>query len=178
MPALDPKDVELLVYTYKEGLLSKVAHDLKLRAQRIQLDLDEDHVDLRVEVRGLRVINAMQNGRVAPELLSSKDKMKIEDTLYSKDVLHAAAHPHVTFESSAVTAVEDGYEVRGRLTIRGRTAEVRADVLRRDGRLSTRVKLLQTDFGITPFSALLGALKVKPEVLVQLSVPDPAGASS
>jgi hypothetical protein len=33
------------------------------------------------------------------------------------------------------------------------------------------VKIHQPDFGIKPYTAALGALKVKPDVLVRVSVP-------
>lgn len=172
MRTLDGREVELLVFSFKEGLLSKVAHDLMIRAQRLQLEITDDlQVSLTVQVKGLRVLDAMQGSRRAPNELSAKDKMKIEDTLYSKDVLHANAHPTITFASSSVTETSDGYDVQGDLTIRGRTARIAADVARVDDRLEAEVRLQQPDFGIAPYSALLGALKVKPEVRVRISVP-------
>jgi hypothetical protein len=36
------------------------------------------------------------------------------------------------------------------------------------------IKLHQPDFGIKPFTAALGALKVKPDVVVRVSVPKDA----
>lgn len=172
MRAFDANDAELFVFTYKEGLLSKVAHDLKIQARRLKVEIDADlNIALSVEVRGLRVLDAMQKGRRNPELLSSKDKLKIEDTLCSKDVLDAKAHPTITFESSAVKQTEGGYDVQGNLTIRGRTVQIQAEVEATEDRLETEVRLHQPDFGIAPFSALLGTLKVKPGVKVRLSVP-------
>jgi hypothetical protein len=44
--------------------------------------------------------------------------------------------------------------------------------VRADGdRWVTDLKLHQPDFGIKPFSAALGALKVKPDVIIRVSVP-------
>lgn len=174
----DARDAELLVFTFKEGLLSKVAHDLKIRAQRFELRIGDDlSLDLRVDVRGLRVVQAMVDRREAPELLSSKDKSKIEDTLCSKDVLDAERYPQVHFRSTSVVATEDGYDVAGELTLRDRTRALEAEVARVGDRLEAEVRLRQPDFGITPYSALLGALKVKPEVRVRISVPVEAESS-
>lgn len=168
----DARDAELLVFTFKEGLLSKIAHDLKIAAQRFSVRIEDDRsVVLTCDVRGLRVLNAMQAGVEAPELLSAKDKSKIEDTLQGDQVLDAARHPEVRFASRRVVPTSDGYQVQGDLTILGRTREIEADVTRREDRLETEVRLHQPDFGIPPFSALLGTLKVKPGVRVRLSVP-------
>lgn len=168
----DARDAQLLVFTLKEGLLSKVAHDLELRAQRLEVKIDgEASVQLCVQVRGLRVVHAMLNGKAAPSLLSSRDKSKIEDTLCSPDVLHAQAHPRIELSSTSVTPRGDGYRVQADLTIRGETRPVTAEVARVGDRLETEVRLDQRDFGITPYSALLGTLKVQPVVRVRLSVP-------
>jgi len=42
---LDASTAECLVFTEKEGLLSGVAHDLKLRVERFRLRIDDDSVD-------------------------------------------------------------------------------------------------------------------------------------
>ena len=41
-----------------------------------------------------------------------------------------------------------------------------------EGRLVAEVRLHQPDFGITPYRALLGALRVRADVLVSLSIPE------
>jgi hypothetical protein len=44
--------------------------------------------------------------------------------------------------------------------------------VRREGeRLATSVRLHQPDFGIAPYRAMLGALRVKADVVVRASVP-------
>src|SRR4051812_4209200 len=36
---IDPASAECLVYTFKEGLLSAVAHDLKIRVERFEIEV-------------------------------------------------------------------------------------------------------------------------------------------
>jgi len=171
----DAQDASLLVFTFKEGLLSKVAHDLKLRAGRFELQVDEDGaITLTCAVRSLRVVNAMRDSKEAPEMLSPKDKTKIEDTLCS-EIIDVRAHPEIRFVSTSVEPIADGHHVQGNLTICGVTKAISAEVAKVEDRLETEVRLLQSDFGIKPYSALFGALKVKPEVRVRLSVPAEAG---
>lgn len=44
MPRLDASSADCFVFTYKEGLLSAVAHDLKLRVTRFTIDTEGDAV--------------------------------------------------------------------------------------------------------------------------------------
>ena len=53
-------------------------------------------------------------------------------------------------------------EVVGKLTLHGVTREIRCT---RSGEL-VEARLDQRDFGIKPYSAMFGTLKVKPEVVV------------
>ncbi len=168
----DAQDAELLILTYRDGLLSKMAHDLKIRVGRLSLSVsDSGLVTFSCPVSSLRVMNAMTQGGEAPDLLSASDKAKIESTL-TKDIFNARRHPEVRFRSTDVEVTKDGYFVQGELTINGVSKSICADVVRHNGKLMTEMRLNQPDFGIKPYTALFGALKVKSEVRVQLSIPD------
>ena len=58
--------------------------------------------------------------------------------------------------------------VRGELTLGGETRPIAFELVVGDGTLSSRVVVNQTDWGITPYSTLFGALKVADEVEVEL----------
>jgi len=70
-----------------------------------------------------------------------------------------------------VTAEGEGYAVEGELTLVGRSRPVSARVTRAGAQLVTEVRLNQPDFGIKPFSAMFGTLKIQPHVIVRLTVP-------
>lgn len=165
----DEKNAECLVYTFKEGMLSAVAHDLKLRVERFTLDIADDMstVSARFDARSLRVVCAMAHGREASGTLSAADRLKIEENV-AGDVLHVLKYPEILFRSTKVEAAGGGFRVQGELTLCGRTRSL--TVLSRDdaGKQVTRVVLHQPDFGIKPFSAMLGTLKVKPDLEVEL----------
>ena len=140
------------VLTFKEGLLSRVAHDLKLAVEaRV-----EDGVAV-LDPAALRVVTAMKKGREAPKTLSDKDTRSIEQSMRD-EVLHVTRFPEIRFEASSV----EGDRVSGTLTLHGVSKPV---VLTFRGGVA-KVRLDQRDFGITPFTAMMGTLKVQPVVEV------------
>lgn len=155
---------EALVFTFKDGLLSAVAHDLKIKIGRATLDLEADRVQFECEAASLTVMTAMKDGVESASTLSSSMKAEIERNLVN-DVLNARKHSAIRFESTALTDTS----LTGRLTLNGVTHEVRGTIRREGTRRIAEVKIDQRTFGITPYTAMFGALKVKPEVVVRVS---------
>lgn len=173
MAHFDAASAECLVFTYKEGLLSLLAHDLKIRVTRFSLDGDEQPPAFTAvfDARSLRVIGAMENGVDAPQALSAANKREIEQTIV-REVLEAQSYPEIRFAATAIQAkTASTFVVKGRLTLHGRTRAVTARVRRDGGSYVGEARLHQTDFGIRPYSAMFGTLKVKPDVLVRITVP-------
>ena len=169
---IDASTGECHVFTYKEGLLSAVAHDLKIKVDRWRLEVDDAQAAIvaSFDATSLRVVCSMRDGHEAPGVISAKDAQKIEASTQS-DVLQASQHREVRFRSTAVVPDGEGYRVDGELTLVGRTRPVSVGVRRDGDRLVAEVRLHQPDFGIKPFSAMFGALKIQPGVLVRLAVP-------
>lgn len=172
----DENDAECLVFTYKEGLLSKLAHDLKLRVTRFRGEVAEGplRVSASFDAGSLRVLCAVRDG--IEDLLGAADRRKIEETIRD-EVLHSRAHPQVRFESTAVRAEGEGFRIEGTLRIRERERAVACITRLLDGRQVAELRLHQPDFGIRPYSTMLGTLKIRPDVLVRLAVPDKALAA-
>lgn len=174
MPTIDEREARVRVFTFKEGILSAVAHDLEIEAGRVSIELADDASRLRCEIdaRSLRVLHAVVEGRPAPTALSDRDKRKIEQTIV-EDVLHAARHPLVRFEASLVwpDAQPSVPAVEGMLDLHGRSRSIRVAVAARGADLVATATLHQPDFGITPYSAMFGTLKLKPDVRVEVHVP-------
>lgn len=154
----DASTLELLVFTFKDGLLAAVAHDLKLHATVLTLEVSETGAHLEVDATSLRVVTPMRAGKEDAGLLPRPLYAEIEKNTVN-DVLEAKRHPAITFTTTRVTAGE----VVGELTLHGVKREVRGA---RTGD-TVEFTLDQRDFGIKPYSAMLGTLKVKPEVLVR-----------
>ena len=171
MPKYDESQAECVVFTFKEGLLSKVAHDLKIRVTRVSADVTADSVRAEFDLRSLRVVEAMKDGSENPGALSDADKAKIAEQI-SNEVLHAGQHPTAVFSSSSLTPRPDGgYSIAGELSLHGVTQSIRTETRAEGGRQVATIELHQPAYGITPFKAMMGTLKVKADVIVRLSIP-------
>jgi polyisoprenoid-binding protein YceI len=169
---LGPGAATCEVLTFREGALSALAHDLLLRVTAFELSIDPaaPAVSARLDAASLRVVSAMRDGRPLPDALRPRDVREIEATI-AATVLRAPLFPDIRFASTVASRREDGYDVEGTLTLTGVSRPVTV-VVRRDGeRLVAEVPVHQPAFGIRPYSAMLGALKVKADVLVRVSVP-------
>lgn len=161
MPRFDASSAECLVFAFREGLLAAVGHDVALRVTRLFVEVGAgDAIAAEFDAASLRVEGA----------LSAHDKRQIERNA-AEDVLGARRFPTIAFRSTTVTREGGEARIAGELTLHGTTRPV-SFVARDDGeRWRAEVRLDQRAFGIRPFSAMLGTLKVKPEVLVRVAVP-------
>ena len=147
---------ELLVFTFKEGLLSRVAHDLKLAVEEVRLSLEADRIEVWMAADSLRVRCAMKNGREDHRALSASNRREIE-TIISEQILHTRRHPTIHYSG---VIQEDS--VVGTLTLCGVSQSVVLPWRAGHGEIT----LDQRRFGIMPYRAMMGALKLKPELKV------------
>jgi polyisoprenoid-binding protein YceI len=169
---LDTSKARCVVHVYREGALSAVGHDLEIEAGELKLDVSTEPPRIEAEIRAdsLRVVGTLRGGHVAKGEPSGRDKRDIEESIRTK-ILEAAKYPTITFRSTSIDEAADGYRVTGQLGLRGHTKSIAFVVARSKGRLETEVSLHQPDFGIKPYSAMMGLLRVKADVVVKASVP-------
>lgn len=177
----DAETAECLLFTGKAGLLASAAHDLKLLVTRFEVDLDELAGGIgatgRFDAASIRVGCARRDGRDAPGVLAAKDRAEIERTV-AREVLQAHRFPFIEFKSTSIARhPPGGYRIEGVLTLRGREGPL-AMLARQQGAVALiDGSIDQPAFGIVPFSAMLGALKVKAEIGFRLVLPWPAQAA-
>ena len=161
----DAGSADCRVFTYKEGPLSPFGHDLELRVSRFTVEVSDDRAQVEgvFEAGSLQLVGASADGRV--HALSERDRQSIE--ALADEILQAKRYPQIRFRSTAISPLE----LRGTLTIRGRSREIVCMRTREGGREIASVKIHQPDFGITPYRAMLGALRVRADVLVRISLP-------
>lgn len=102
--------------------------------------------------------------------VDESERKKVTATMLSSEVLHAAKHPQATFQINTAqphagdTPGVDAYLLDGSFTLHGvtRPLQVLAQATRVGDRvnLSGKFEILQTEYGIRPFSRALGAAKV------------------
>lgn len=153
------------VFTFKEGLLSKIAHDLCLACEGARVHTDGVVVEAELALESLRVVGAMRNGQLEPSLLSEKDKAEIETNIRTK-VLMTDRHPRTKFVGRALS---DGtrHEVQGPLTLAGKDVAISMVVNEEAGRYRGEVELIPTRWGIAPFKAMLGTIRLADRVIVR-----------
>jgi polyisoprenoid-binding protein YceI len=151
------------VLTFKEGLLSPLAHDLDIRVTKFSIDLDADRCVAEFDTTSLVVETAMKSG--APHDGLNDDHKETIQKQIQEDVLHAGKFPVARFESTRVA----GDVVEGSLTLHGETKPITVSVSQNGERLG-RVTLHQPDFGITPYKAAMGTLKVKADVVIEVTL--------
>lgn len=168
MPKFDPHNADCRVFTFKEGALSALAHDLEIGVGRFTIDIADDlAIDATFDARSLTVLHAIKDGQ--PHDVADGDKRKIEKNL-ADDVLDARRYPEIRFQAGAATPAGDGFTIAGTLSLHGKTRPLEIRTRLVNGKQVAEVTLHQPDFGIKPFSAMLGTLKIKPDVKVRLSL--------
>jgi polyisoprenoid-binding protein YceI len=172
MIRIGPSIAQCRVLTFRDGLLARFGHDLELAVTRFDLRVNETarSVDASFDAASLRVVRALRDGVELAGALPDADRRTIEDEV-RRIVLETGKHPEIRFRSTRVVDVDDGFDVSGRLFLHGEDREVVVALRRRAERYEAAVTLHQPDFGIVPYSAMLGALRVKADVVVRLSLP-------
>ena len=160
------------IFTYKEGFLSAMAHDLRLKATSFTIELggEEHFIKARFDADSLKVDCAMVGETPRPDLLSSLEIKEIEGHII-KEVLETDRHKEITLASESVISEDSLYQVKGRLTVRTVTKEISFRVVRTGESFVADVRLHLPDFGIKPFQILFGAVKLKPDILIHIVVP-------
>ena len=163
------------VFTFKEGLLSSVAHDLKIVVERCSLSYWPgaqvvSRIEATFDSKSLRVVCAQRDGHDQPSALSADNRAEIERNI-ARDVLQSDRYPDIRFVSSQISERASGLEIVGELTLHGQHRTLTAHVRRQADRWVSELRLQQPDFGIKPYSAAFGTLRVKPELLLTVSIP-------
>lgn len=163
MPTLSSGDLH--VFTFKEGLLSTVAHDLRLSLPRFEVQVEGEQVRARFFLESLRVDGPVREGRVEASGLGDKDRRDILGNVHDK-ILDTRRHPEVRFEGRFA-----GGRVSGQLELKGQRGPVDFALDRAGERLRGEVTLTPSRFGIAPFKALLGAIKLQDRVVIRVDLP-------
>lgn len=172
MVRFDAATGECRVFTFKDGALSAIAHDLELTVGRFTIEVGDDlAIAARFQLDSVRVAHAVKDGRPSGAL-SDGDKRKIEKTM-AEEVLELRRFPEASFAGRA-TAAGAGFVLTGELTLHGKTRPLTVTTRAVDGRQVAELALHQPDYGIKPYSAMLGTLKIRPELKLRVSVPWPA----
>ena len=158
MRSFGPENATLTVSTKRTGAASKAGHDLLMEVTSWSATLDPDAdpaLTLTADSGSLRVLE----GSGGIQALGDDEKAGIEQTI-AEEVLMGTP---IEFRSTAV----EGRRVEGELELAGQRHPISFELAGdEDGRLTGSATVKQTDWGMKPYSALFGTLKVADEVEV------------
>jgi polyisoprenoid-binding protein YceI len=178
---LGPEHGQIRLRTFRDGLAAQAGHDLIIEISRWsgELAVGDDLAPTSLEVRIDMGSLVVREGTGGLKPLTDRDKREIAVT--ARKVLAADRHPEATFTAAGFTAAADGGggEISGTLTLAGRSQPIRLQVNESGsgGYLAT-ASVVQTQFGIKPYSGFLGALKVRDAVEVRAEVALPDGGET
>lgn len=173
---LGPENATLQVKTYREGMVSKAGHDLVIdvTSWHASVTLEEDNTPVSVALSADASSLRVRDGHGGAKALSDKDRGDIVKNI-DKKVLGGQA---IDFRSTAVErpGSDRRLQVSGELQMAGTGRPVSFDLsMSPDGHVEGTVPLKQSDWGIKPFTALMGALKVRDDVEIVLDARLPSG---
>lgn len=162
----------MLLRTGRTGVGSSVGHDLTIEALDWSVEISVPETGLtdataaaRFELGPL----AVRAGTGGATPLTDKEQREIEKN--ARRTLDVDRHPTASFESTRVVAGDDHATISGDLTLHGVTAPIDVDVREvAPDRYRAMTVVSQTAHGIRPYSAFLGALKVRDDIEVEIEV--------
>ena len=170
---LSGADGELRVKTGVTGPAAKAGHRLTIamngwHAAAHWIDAEPSSAELTVDVGSLEILHG--EGGVTPP--SAPEKAVARSNALKS--LEAQRFPEIRFETDDIAKTGDGYRLTGTLAIHGqrrreRVIDLHVDDLGDCWRMSSEAEVLQTDFGVKPYSMLMGAMKVADAVTVSFT---------
>jgi polyisoprenoid-binding protein YceI len=160
---LGPDNGTLAVRTGRTGTVAKAGHDLLIHVTKWRGTLDDgDEPSVTLDAVGASL--QVREGTGGMKALDDGDMANIQQTI-DDDVLK---RQDISFRSTRVEETGGGFSVTGDLTLRGTTRPIAFDLELEDGRVRGTAVVKQTEWGMKPYSALFGALKVADDVRVEI----------
>jgi hypothetical protein len=157
------------VFTFKAGLLARLAHDLRLTLQRYEAKLVARQLHALAFADSLVVDGTMTDRGLDPQGLSAKDQRQVLETVQS-EILESQRYPRIELDGAITTLAANVWKLRGELRLKGRTKPFETELIRSGDTLQATFELKPSEYGIAPYKALAGAIKLDDRVRVSISV--------
>lgn len=180
---IDSQASELHILVYRGGTFARLGHNHVVTSKSLTgrawmqpqfaasgFELSFPVADLIVDDPGAR----RAAGSDFPADIPAADKEGTRKNMLRAEVLDGERYPRVEVKSATVAGSLQAPQVTARITIKDASRDVTVPVVAavNGDRLtaSGEFEILQTDFGIKPFSVALGALEVKDRLLVRFKL--------
>ena len=170
--SLDDSTGELVIRTGVAGPAAKMGHRLTILMGSWQAGVNwrartPVSAELTVVVDSLQVVKG--EGGITP--LSGPEKSVARSNALKS--LDAKKFQHIRFASDDIAKTATGYRLTGEVEIHGKSRPHVIDLTVADSgqewTMSAHTAITQSDFGIKPYSLVMGSLKVADEVTIEFS---------
>ncbi len=169
---LDPADGELRLRTGVKGRAARMGHRLTIAMTRWQATVrwagaDPVAAELAVEADSFKVVS----GQGGLKGLSGPEKALVRSNALSS--LGAGRFSEIRFTADAIERTEKGFRLTGTLRIRGKQKQHVIDLHIEDlgdaWRISAESTVRQSEYGIKPYSLLMGSVQVADDVTLSFT---------
>ncbi len=163
---------ELLVRTTAAGPAARLGHDLTIVMDEWIAEVSwvggrPTAVSLTVQAASLSVLR----GDGGVKSLSGAEKALVRSNALR--ALDVKRHPTIGYQCEQIVATDDGYRLVGSLAIHGKTHPRAIDLQVTDlgdtWRMSCDSVVRQSEFGVKPYSLMMGSLRVADDVTVSFT---------
>jgi polyisoprenoid-binding protein YceI len=166
----------IVLRTFRDGLAATAGHDLIIDLPRWsgELTVDDDKAPTALEARIDIGALTVREGSGGLKPLTDRDRREIAGN--ARRLLGTDQHPEAVFTATRFELTGDSGVVEGTLAIRGLERPLRMQLTQTEpGKYRGTGTVVQSAYGIKPYTAFFGALKVRDavEIEVEASVPAP-----
>jgi YceI-like domain len=180
---VDAATSQVALFVYREGPMAALGHNHAIAVGEItgsvQLHTqpERSRFELHFPVEGLQVDPPALRAAAGDDfssVVSDGARTGTRNNMLGAKLLDGANFARITLRSERVTIAPAGLLITTRVRVRDREKLIDVPVTwRRDGDVLTasgEFALKQTDLGLTPYSVMLGALRVADEMKVRFSI--------
>ena len=180
---IDASHSRLQALVFRGGPLARLGHNHVVSAREVEgrvwlhSRFERSGFELTVPVERLVVDDPQERGAQGPEFQTALSPQDVEGTrrnMLGAQVLDANQFPVIRIDAAEVAGTQAAPRVVARITLKGVTRAVPVPlVLTLDAqglRARGSFELMQSDFGIKPFSVALGALALQDRVHIDFDV--------
>jgi polyisoprenoid-binding protein YceI len=169
---IDASDGELLIRTGVAGRAARMGHRLTVAMTRWQATVgwagaEPASAELTVEADSFDVLR----GEGGVKGLSGPEKALVKSNALKS--LDAGRYPEIRFTADTIDKTDQGYRLTGKLHIHGKSREhvieLRTEDLGEAWQMSAESSVRQTDYGVKPYSLLMGSVRVADEISVSFT---------
>jgi len=160
----------IVLHTYRDGLAATAGHDLLIDLPQWsgELTVDEDGtvhaLSARIDVGALVIREG--TGGIKP--LTDRDRREIAST--ARRLLATDRYPEAVFTATGFGSSGDSGAIEGNFSLRGQTRPLRLAVSQSAGGGYTATgTVVQSAYGIKPYTGFFGALKVRDTVDIEVA---------